>query len=224
MMTPEQFWFSEGKYKAYFNDIPQRKHPVPTTLRPSMQEVGRSLGAGIPLVGAEIGIGSCHNSVCILNGLNIKKMYCVDWGSDGNADHITPDIKEHFDKIEFIRKNSHEAHRDIPDNSLDFCYIDASHDFLDILADIQDYYPKVKENGYLCGHDYNLKGVNKAVNLLWMNIWRLTNKKPFHGYGSCPDDHPGFPEEYKECGFPLDWWYKKEGHIDDLKLVELRNT
>ena len=90
-------------------------------------------------------------------------MYCIDWGSDGNADHITPEIKKHFDKIQFIRKNSHDAHYDIPDNSLDFCYIDASHDYHDILADIHEYYPKVKEGGVLCGHDYNLKGVNKAV-------------------------------------------------------------
>ena len=107
MMTPEQFWFNEGKYKAYFNDIPQRKHPIPTELRPSMKVV-QDLNKNNPngLTGAEIGIGSCHNSVCILNGLNIEKMYCIDWGSDGNADHITPEIKKHFDKIQFIRKNS----------------------------------------------------------------------------------------------------------------------
>jgi len=222
------FWYNEEKYKLYFEmGTPQQEHPIPTKLRPSM-EVVWDLNEGNPdgLVGAEIGIGSCHNLACILNGLDIKKMYCVDWGSDGNADHVTPEIKKHFNKIEFIKKNSHEAHQDIPDNSLDFCYIDACHDYPDVLADIQDYYPKVKEGGVLCGHDYNLKDVNRVVNLLWMNMWRLQNKRPTHGYGSCPDDHPGvsMAEEYKKCGFPLDWWYLKEKHIDDLKLVELRNT
>ena len=50
--------------------------------------------------------------------------------------------------------------------SLDFVYIDASHDYKSVQADINAWYPKVKPGGYIGGHDYrsNCPGVWRAVN------------------------------------------------------------
>ena len=40
------------------------------------------------------------------------------------------------------------------DNSLDFVFIDASHDYVNVKKDIEHWYPKVKTGGIIAGHDY----------------------------------------------------------------------
>jgi hypothetical protein len=40
------------------------------------------------------------------------------------------------------------------DESLDFVFLDASHKYDDIKADLFAWYPKVKKGGIFAGHDY----------------------------------------------------------------------
>lgn len=53
-----------------------------------------------------------------------------------------------------IRKTSMEAVKDIPDESLDFVYIDAMHEFDPVMMDILHWAPKVRRGGIVAGHDY----------------------------------------------------------------------
>jgi len=66
-------------------------------------------------------------------------------------------------KFTAIRKLSVEAAKDFKDESLDVVFIDMSHEYEDVKEDIETWYPKVKLNGYIAGHDYNWSGVNQAV-------------------------------------------------------------
>jgi hypothetical protein len=49
------------------------------------------------------------------------------------------------------------------DNSIDFVFIDAAHDYDSVVADIKAWYPKVKPGGMLSGHDYPHLPVRRAV-------------------------------------------------------------
>ncbi len=51
------------------------------------------------------------------------------------------------------------------DQSIDFAFIDADHDYQNVCADIQAWWPKIKLGGVLAGHDYESGwvGVAKAV-------------------------------------------------------------
>jgi hypothetical protein len=50
------------------------------------------------------------------------------------------------------------------DSSVDFCFIDAAHDYESVLKDLTAWYPKIKSGGTFAGHDYNQSQVAKAVN------------------------------------------------------------
>lgn len=52
------------------------------------------------------------------------------------------------------RMTSLEASCEIPDNLLDFIYIDASHEYEDVKLDLQCWYPKLIVGGIMAGHDY----------------------------------------------------------------------
>lgn len=66
-------------------------------------------------------------------------------------------------KYEVLRGFSHEMCHKIPDGSLGFCYIDASHDYPNVWRDLCCWWPKLIKGGIMAGHDWPLKGVKKAV-------------------------------------------------------------
>lgn len=67
--------------------------------------------------------------------------------------------------VNLIKSHSLEAVKKYDDESIDFCFIDGSHEYEDVKADILAYLPKVKRGGILSGHDYDKiwSGVIQAV-------------------------------------------------------------
>jgi len=63
-----------------------------------------------------------------------------------------------------LRMPSVEAAKTFEDNSLDFIYIDAGHEYEDVKADIEVWLPKLKKGGVIAGDDFNGRGVSRAVN------------------------------------------------------------
>jgi hypothetical protein len=62
-----------------------------------------------------------------------------------------------------IRDNSKNASDKFFDNTIDAIFIDASHDYHNVLQDLTCWYPKVRTNGIFSGHDYNWQEVKSAV-------------------------------------------------------------
>lgn len=64
-----------------------------------------------------------------------------------------------------IRAPSLEAVETFRNQSLDAVFIDAGHEYEDVIADLHAWHPKLKPGGYLCGHDYSSAwpGVVRAV-------------------------------------------------------------
>jgi hypothetical protein len=54
-----------------------------------------------------------------------------------------------------IRLQSHQAALLIEDESVDFIFIDAQHDYLSVITDMTIWWPKVRVGGIMAGHDYN---------------------------------------------------------------------
>jgi len=134
--------------------------------------------ADTPLIGVEIGGHKGENALTILKSLNIKKLYLIDpygpflntRGQVLNTEQFyricVNNMEPYGKKVRIIRKKSEEAVNDIPDN-LDFVYIDGDHHYEFVKKDIELYYPKVKTDGVLGGHDFSAiekhQGIFNAV-------------------------------------------------------------
>jgi hypothetical protein len=117
-------------------------------------------------VGAEVGVeqGVFSKQLCAYcPGL---KLYAIDsWRCYGLYEqHSTQaSMDSNFEKTKVrlapydacvIREDSVRAAASIPDGSLDFVYIDASHLLAPVIADIAAWEPKVRSGGIVAGHDF----------------------------------------------------------------------
>jgi predicted O-methyltransferase YrrM len=70
----------------------------------------------------------------------------------------------YMDKIELLEMDATTAASYIPDQSLDYIFIDGDHSYSAVVRDLDNYWDKVKTGGIFAGHDWNLPAVNQAVN------------------------------------------------------------
>ena len=130
--------------------------------RDGLVELWRDLGYK---VGCEVGVARGSFSTLMFKGIPGLKMYLVDPYEDyagarkrRGKDHtegekVAREKMKGFDAV-FIKKPSETAFLDIPDNSLDFVYIDGNHKYDYVMLDILLWSRKVKKGGMVSGHDY----------------------------------------------------------------------
>jgi len=63
-----------------------------------------------------------------------------------------------------------EAAKLFSDNSVDFVFIDGDHATPAVMLDIETWWPKVKSDGYLSGHDYSRASVKNAVDQFFAKL------------------------------------------------------
>tara|TARA_R100000005_G_scaffold95581_1_gene77697 strand:+ start:131 stop:568 length:438 start_codon:yes stop_codon:yes gene_type:complete len=110
--------------------------------------------------------------VRLLQAWKGKKIYLVDvWQKTKNKEEAITNLQPYEDKYEIIHNTSMNALEKIPDKSLDFCHIDASHTYENVVDDINGWWEKIIPNGILCGHDYwiDQKNYQEKYNKLWKN-------------------------------------------------------
>jgi Methyltransferase domain len=140
-------------------------------------------------VGTWLGRSASFLAVEIENSNKKIKFDCVDtWkGSEEHKDYeiiLKDELYNTFLKniepvkhiINPIRMPSAEASKLYEDNSLDFVFLDAAHDYENVKLDIESWYPKVKNGGIFAGHDYgkDWPGVINAVH-------EFLSKKSYNG-------------------------------------------
>lgn len=114
--------------------------------------------------GAEVGVRAGYYSRVLCDAIPNLHLLCVDpwapWSggrpSQGKQDAYLEKsrlVLAGFN-VDFIRKTSMEAVKDVADGSLDFVYIDALHNFDNVMLDLIHWAPKVRPGGIVSGHDY----------------------------------------------------------------------
>lgn len=136
----------------------------------------RPFDSGLRGVGAEIGVcKGFHARAMLKRNPWIQRLYLVDpykprWFSNpGYARDYAHRLNgllarllltRYRKKCRFVYHTS-----DCLDciEPLNFCYIDAAHDYESVSRDIRNAWPCIVPGGILGGHDYDLPGVKKAV-------------------------------------------------------------
>lgn len=117
-------------------------------------------------LGIELGVQYGAFSLKILENWK-GDLKCIDPWADPGYEEIYQIAKERLGEDRLIRKTSIEAVKDFKDESLDFIYIDACHQYQEVSRDLGMWYPKVRVGGIVSGHDYVEAydfGVIQAVN------------------------------------------------------------
>ena len=133
-------------------------------------------------VGVWKGKSFAYFVVELLNTGKKANLYAVDtW--EGSEEHskeecivnntlfaeFTKNIMPVCDNIKALKMTSVEASLKFDNNSIDCVFIDASHDYQNVINDINAWYPKVKHGGIISGHDYDWPIVYRAVNDYFKN-------------------------------------------------------
>ena len=72
-------------------------------------------------------------------------------------------IEKHIKRVKIIEDDSVNAANEIADETIDICFIDAAHSYIGVTNDITAWFPKVKKNGWIGGHDIDRESVMNAV-------------------------------------------------------------
>lgn len=62
-----------------------------------------------------------------------------------------------------IESDSESASQKFENESVDFIFVDGGHTYKDVLLDLQSWFPKLKNNGIIAGHDWWHDPVKEAV-------------------------------------------------------------
>lgn len=150
------------------------------------------VGAVIAEVGIADGASSIFLAETLLNLEKPFKLWLIDSLAYGGADQLHTILRNLTaanlgDVVEILPLDSLNASCRFPDNHFDLVFIDASHRYELIKADIRLWSHKIKWQGILAGHDYNsLEGmeVKEAVDQLLPRV-QIESTSSGHGVWWC---------------------------------------
>lgn len=157
-------WFSEDDAQIYKIAINR------TTAPAQFVEIGSYKGRSAAFAAVEI----CNSNKAI-------KLDCIDiWQPNlmyGDLDFES--FKRNMQPVEnyykAIKMDSAQASNLYTDSSLDFVFIDADHSYEAVKQDIQTWWPKIKSNGMIGGHDEMHEPVSRAVKEIFGNYQVIGN-------------------------------------------------
>ena len=151
--------------------------------------------------GCEVGVLRGRNLFHLLDQFPDLSMIAVDqWlkledtGEPGLETYVRHDMEGYVrfvtgraaffgERCTVLRQASLDAVGSVPDETLDFVFIDACHTEAAVRADILAWTPKIKPSGYLTGHDRQRPEVRRVIDDLlpgweeWPSkCWRIARK------------------------------------------------
>jgi hypothetical protein len=154
--------------------------------------------------GAEVGVDRGRFSEWMFESIPGLHLYCVDlwwWRFRGESRYNSTVRRLEGRNATILRMRSMEALAQVPDESLDFVYIDADHTFDYVMSDIIWWARKVRMGGIVAGHDYyrfRRAGVVPAVDAY----------TAAHGIGRW------YLTDYRKDRTPS-WFWMREPHVTD---------
>lgn len=142
--------------------------------------------------GAEVGVFQANTSEYLLKSFPGLELLCIDpfqsyeeHESEMTAARLreceaiaTARLEPFGARAKLIKLTSVEAAEMVPDQSLDFVFIDAVHSYEAVLEDLHAWFPKVRVGGIVSGHDYSWPGVREALEEFLLKVNRAAHYTP----------------------------------------------
>lgn len=100
------------------------------------------------------------------------------WNMEWLKRHVTEGAKPYGDRAIILNMETWEAAEHVEDGSLDCVFIDADHTSEGVRRDIETWRPKIREGGFITGHDCDWESVRVVIDELvpgWKpatdNVW-----------------------------------------------------
>lgn len=131
-------------------------------------------------VGSFLGGSACYLAQKIKEDGGRANLFCVDtWdfnnigpdhirmvdGNKSNYSNFIDNVNrcDVADMITPIESDSITAASEFDDGNIDFLYLDGCHDREYVYKELEAWYPKMNENSFISGHDFNDVGVRDSV-------------------------------------------------------------
>ena len=167
--------------------------PMAFTSLPSRAEIAQVFaGRSEPLMVLEVGVLQGGFSEILASTLNIREFHLVDpWegvimsgDQDGNnvrsvvMKDAYESVKTRFigdERVVIHRQFSYDAVESFADGSFDLIYLDADHSYKSVKQDLELYFPKLKDDGWIVCHDYEMNAL-KAKNYYDFGVRRAVSE------------------------------------------------
>lgn len=127
-------------------------------MRPSFHYMAKHFDGYELVTGVEIGVEHGYNALAILTEMGLLGvpvfLHLVEISSSAEADIRT--TLRHVTNYELIIADSAAAAERFPEASVDFVYIDDEHSHEGVAKSLTAWYPKIRPNGIVAGHDYDV--------------------------------------------------------------------
>lgn len=87
------------------------------------------------------------------------------WAGVDSSENFESYVRRNLEhtNISLINSYSEKAVLSFENESIDILFIDGDHDYTAVLNELVQWIPKVKDGGYIIGHDWPCSGVKQAV-------------------------------------------------------------
>lgn len=141
--------------------------------------------------GAELGVRDGCNLFRLLDKCPQLRLYGIDvweptpgyedWEHDKNFEIVRERAEAYAQRVAILKMTTEEATTVVPDGSLDFVFIDADHRTEAVRRDIENWTPKLKEDGWMLGDDHDWPSVAEAVadldyKVMGSNVWYVDSR------------------------------------------------
>lgn len=112
-------------------------------------------------LGAEIGVRTGRTLFYVLDNNPLCEMYAID---KDITQFFNDSVKQKYGhRLKTYETDSRVSADFVADGSLDFFFIDASHTYKNVKKDLIAWIPKLREDGWMLGHDIDYPSVDAAV-------------------------------------------------------------
>ena len=121
-------------------------------------EIGTWMGYSTSILSRNARV--CGSKVITIDTFDGAGSHLEKVANENNIEALaTEALKKHgcLDNVTIVEANSREYVHTIAGESLDLVFLDGDHRYSSISQDIDLWWPKIKNGGILCGHDYNGK-------------------------------------------------------------------